>query len=164
MDPGKGYKNRKNSRHASGKGSKNISKFFIRHGTPIRHGMVKNIFSSPFGTHFGPHGGTSKPACLAIFGPKSPFILCLVLEILDCVFARILTESRFLIDCDREKEKSGYLQILTKLSFCFWHFCIAFLVICATTLCAASPVLVDVANLCQSNTLWFITQKRFFHL
>ena len=87
----------------------------------------------------------------------SPFILCLVLEIADYVFAHILIKWRLLIDCDREKEENGYLQILTKLSFCFWHFCIAFLVICATTLCAASPALVDVANLCQSNTLWFIT-------
>ena len=50
--------------------------------------------------------------------------------------------------------KCFYSHILTKLSFCFWHFCIAFLVRWATTLW----VLLDDANLCQSSTLWFITK------
>ena len=58
-------------------------------------------------------------------------------------------------------KESVYSHIRTKLSFCLWHFCMAFLVRFATTWWAAKPVVEEDANLCQSNTFWFITQRFF---
>ena len=49
----------------------------------------------------------------------SPFILCLVLEIADDVFARILTKWRLLIDCDREKRGKRLLTNPDEIEFLF---------------------------------------------